>query len=375
MKVTVSDIKADVGSLAGHVKPHIRQIKAAERVLEEGVKSGTIYDYQVSRVGDDIHLVMLHGSGEEASEVHRLAWDAFRAATEEAKKLGLYAAGQDLLKDAFSGNVKGMGPGVAEMEFEERRAEPVVIFMADKTSPSAFNLPLVRIYADPFYTSGLVIDERMHSGFYIDVLDQKEGEVYRFNLPEELYDMLALVGDVVRFSIKRVVSKDESIGTAAVVSAERLSHIAGKYVGKDDPVAIARGQSGLPAVGELLQPFMFPHLVPGWMRGSHVGPLYPCSVNDSNPTFFDGPPRVVAIGMMVKDKSFVGEEENPAPGHHVPVDYFAGKEFDYARNLAMQIAVYMRSHGPIMFERLPEEEMEYTTLKSVLERVLKGKRR
>jgi fructose 1,6-bisphosphate aldolase/phosphatase len=42
------------------------------------------------------------------------------AGTEVAKEQGLYGAGQDILKDAFSGNVKGMGPAVAEMEFEER---------------------------------------------------------------------------------------------------------------------------------------------------------------------------------------------------------------------------------------------------------------
>jgi len=33
--------------------------------------------------------------------------------------------------------VKGMGPGVAEMEFEEREAETVIVFMADKTSAGA----------------------------------------------------------------------------------------------------------------------------------------------------------------------------------------------------------------------------------------------
>ena len=51
------------------------------------------------------------------------------AAVEVAKKLKLYGAGQDLLADAFSGNVKGMGPGCAEMEIEERPSEPVIVFM------------------------------------------------------------------------------------------------------------------------------------------------------------------------------------------------------------------------------------------------------
>src|SRR5660398_195705 len=39
--------------------------------------------------------------------------------------------------------------------------------------------------------------------------------------------------------------------------------MAGKYVGKDDPVMIVRCQSGLPAVGEVLEPWANPHLVFG----------------------------------------------------------------------------------------------------------------
>ncbi|MFP3133425.1 MAG: fructose-1,6-bisphosphatase [Nitrososphaeria archaeon] len=373
MAVTLSDIKGDVGSIAGHVKPHINQIKAVERVLKDATEKKILHDFFVSRVGDDIHMVMLHENGEDAKEVHETAWNAMKAATEEAQSLGLYAAGQDLLKDAFSGNVKGMGLGVAEMEFEPRKAEPIVLFMADKTSPSAFNIPLSKIYADPFTTSGLVIDPRLHDGFIIQVLDQKMGDILEFSLPEELHDYLAIIGDLVRFSIKKVFSKDKKLGIAASVSTEKLSKIAGKYVGKDDPVAMARAQSGFPAVGELLQPFMTPYLVPGWMRGSHVGPLYPCSVDEANPTYFDGPPRVVALGFMINGKRLVGEESDPQPGSHKPVDYFKGEEFSYARNIAMNIATYMRQHGPFMFERLPEEEMEYTTLNEVLKRIFEKK--
>jgi len=63
-------------------------------------------------------------------EIHKLAWDAFEAGTAIAKQEGLYGAGQDLLKDSFSGNVKGMGPGVAELEFEERPNEAFTVFAA-----------------------------------------------------------------------------------------------------------------------------------------------------------------------------------------------------------------------------------------------------
>jgi len=40
-----------------------------------------------------------------------------------------------------------------------------------------------------------------------------------------------------------------------VVSTEKLFQTAGTYVGKDDPVALVRCQSGLPALGEVLEPF------------------------------------------------------------------------------------------------------------------------
>ncbi len=47
------------------------------------------------------------------------------------------------------------------------------------------------------------------------------------------------------------------------------------FLGKDDPVCLIRAQAGLLPVGEILEPFAFPHLVPGWMRGSHNGPFEP----------------------------------------------------------------------------------------------------
>jgi fructose 1,6-bisphosphatase len=65
--------------------------------------------------------------------------------------------GQDILSDAFSGDLRGMGPGYAELELTERPSEPVLCF-ADKTNPGAWNLPLFRTFADPFTTAGLVID-------------------------------------------------------------------------------------------------------------------------------------------------------------------------------------------------------------------------
>ena len=72
----------------------------------------------------------------------------FVAATDEARAAGLYGAGQDLLKDSFSGNVHGLGPAAAEREIDERPNEPFLFFAADKTDPGAFNLPLFLTFSD-----------------------------------------------------------------------------------------------------------------------------------------------------------------------------------------------------------------------------------
>ncbi len=359
-KTTISVIKADIGSLAGHHIVHPETLAAATKVLAEAKFKGLIIDFYVTNVGDDLQLIMTHKRGVDAPEIHELAWNAFKEAANVAKDLGLYAAGQDLLSEAFSGNVRGLGPGVAEMEFVERPSEPVVVFMADKTEPGAFNLPMYRIFADPFNTAGLVIDPKIHEGFKFEIFDVFENKAVLLSAPEESYDILALIGTPGRFIVRRVYRKPDN-EIAAVVSVERLSLMAGRYVGKDDPVAVVRAQSGFPAVGEVLEPFAFPHLVAGWMRGSHHGPLMPVSQRHAKCTRFDGPPRVLALGFQVKNGKLVG-----------PADLFDDVAFDESRRIAQQIADYMRRHGPFMPHRLGPEEMEYTTLPSVLEK-LKGR--
>ncbi len=357
MRTTISVIKADVGSLAGHHVSPEPLLEAARAELSRARKEGLIEDFYVTRCGDDLELIMTHFRGEGSGEVHSLAWETFKRATDVARELGLYGAGQDLLSDAFSGNLRGMGPGFAELEFEERPAEPFVVFMADKTEPGAFNLPIFRMFADPFNTAGLVISPKLHRGFAFEVLDVKEGRVVELSAPEEMYDILALIGEPGRYVVRRVYAKDPR-EPAAAVSTTRLNLIAGKYVGKDDPVAVVRAQSRFPALGEILEPFTFPHLVAGWMRGSHAGPLMPVSEADARPSRFDGPPRVMALGFNVRRGRLIG-----------PSDLFSDVAFDRARAMANEVADYMRRHGPFMPHRLGAEEMEYTTLPQVLERL------
>ena len=362
MKTTLSIIKADVGSYCGHQLCHPAIMDIARDMLGKAKKSGKIIDYYVANCGDDLDLIMTSGKGIDNKEVHGLAWDGFREGTKKAKSLKLYGAGQDMLSDAFSGNVKGMGPGCAEMEFVERGAEPVMCFLMDKTEPGAFNLPVFRMFGDPFSTAGLVVDPNMQGGFTFEVYDVLGHKKVMMKSPEELYGLLALIGAKSRYVIKRVYpgpgNKVPENEAAAVVSTDKLHQIAGEYVGKDDPVAIVRGQSGLPAVGEIVEPFAFPHLVSGWMRGSHNGPLMPVGMKDAICTRFDGPPRVVALGFQLNNGQLVG-----------PVDAFADIAYDHARRKALKIADYMRRHGPFEPHRLSPEDMEYTTLPKVLKKL------
>jgi len=360
LKVTLSVIKADIGGYVGHSESFPGILAKADECLAKSKKEGLLIDYHVTKCGDDLQLIMTHQKGEENEEIHKLAWDTFIAGTELAKELKLYGAGQDLLTDAFSGNVKGMGPGVAEMEIEERKSEPVLVFMADKTSAGAWNMPLYKMFADPFNTIGLVIAPNMHGGFIFEVHDIKEHKKITLNTPEEIYDLLVFIGAPSRYVVKAVYSR-ESGSIASVSSTQRLSMMAGRYVGKDDPVCIVRAQGEFPAVGEILEPFAAPILVEGWMRGSHMGPLMPVSVGDSTPARFDGPPRVIGAGFQLCNGRLIG-----------PRDMFADKSFNLARHQANEMADMMRRHGPFEPHRLPLDEMEYTTMPQVTEK-LKGR--
>src|SRR3990172_6663691 len=96
-KTTVSLIKADVGSIAGHRTPRPEQMDACRQVLQKAKDSKLMIDFYVTHCGDDIQLLMTHTRGEMNTEVHKLAYDAFLAGTKVAKDMHLYAAGQDLL--------------------------------------------------------------------------------------------------------------------------------------------------------------------------------------------------------------------------------------------------------------------------------------
>lgn len=349
MKQTVSVIKADIGSVGGHIAPSARLLETVEQYVRENGR-GILKDLYVSYTGDDVAILMTHTRGMGDEQIHKMAWEAFLAGTAVAKEQGLYGAGQDLLKDSFSGNVRGMGPAVVEMEFEERPNEPFLFFAADKTDPGAYNLPLYLAFADVMNTPGLILAPKMGKGFRFVIMDVNytEGDrVIELNTPENIYDIATLLRDPERFVVESIWSRSSG-EQAAAVSTSRLHNIAGKYTGKDDPIMLVRAQMNFPATGEILSPFHIGHYVAGGMRGSHNMPMMPVKLK-SPVSYFDGPPVVSCAAFSMHEGRLTG-----------PVDAFDHPFWDAVRQQVADKAMEMRRQGFFGAAMLPMAELEYT---------------
>ena len=340
--LTISAIKADVGGYVGHSDVHPDLLYRARQRVGEAVAQGLLIDGSVNSCDDDVNLVMTHRHDVDAEPLHRFAWDTFVELTEVAKRLHLY----------------GAGPGVAEMEIFERPSEPFIVFAADKTSPGAWNLRLYKILCDPFNTAGLIIDKTMHAGLTVEVHDLIEHRKAFFHCPEDLYDLLVYSGTTGRSVIKHVFRRgnqdepvDIDLDLAPVADRRTL-----RRQGRPDhdhplPERPAGGRRSARAIRQ-------PKLRVRWMRGSHNGQLMPCALNDAHPARFDGPPTSRRDGLPARERQLIG-----------PRDMLADISFDRARTQALEMADYMRRNGPFEPGRLPMEDIEYTTMPAVAERM------
>ena len=343
MKVTISVIKADVGGIGGHTLPSDGLLNAIRKTVKNNEK--LLIDHYIGYCGDDSHIIMTHTMGVNNKEIHQIAWDAFMAGTEIAKQEGLYGAGQDLLRDSFSGNIKGMGPGVAEMEFDERANEAFTVFAADKTEPGAFNYPMYRLFVDALSNTGLIVNKSLASGVVINIMDVEEGKIAKLSLWEDKPTIEAALMYPGRYVIDSVYTKDgEPILDA---STDRLHNIAGTYVGKDDPICIIRTQKNFPATEEAGSVFNNPHYVAGNTRGSHNMPLMPVKINSAATTNFCIP-IVQSLVFSMRDGKLTG-----------PFDGFSTADWDHIREIATKKALTIRSQGFIHPATLVPSELEY----------------
>ena len=357
MKITVSVIKADVGGVGGHTKPSDELIEAVRKTVKNSSK--LLIDSYIGYCGDDVHIVMTHTKGVDNKDIHQLAWNAFEAGTAVAKEQGLYGAGQDLLKDSFSGNVKGMGPGVAEMEFEERPNEAFTVFAADKTEPGAFNLPFYKLFVESRSNTGLIVNKSLAKGVKFNVMDVEKAEIAEIVLWEDKPTLEAALMYPGRYVVSTITTKDNEPIVSA--STDRLHNIAGTYVGKDDPICIVRTQKNFPATEEAGSVFNNPHYVAGNTRGSHHMPLMPVKLN-SAATINYCIPIVEALVFSMHNGKLVG-----------PFDGFSTPDWDYVREIATKRALAMRDQGFIHPATLVPSELEYAEGYNAIMDVLKQK--
>jgi fructose 1,6-bisphosphate aldolase/phosphatase len=336
-------------------------LDSASLRIRDAIKTGLLVDGLVTHTGDDIALIMSHPHSPGAPAVHRFAWDTFLAATDEAKTAGLYGAGQDLLVDAPSANIRGAGPAVAEIQIDrdpaskERPAEPFLVFAGDKCSPGAYTYPLYAVFCDPMHNGGLLLSPKLHQGFTFTIIDMDhkghDGDrIIRLDVPERVWDVAALLQNPDRFAIEAIHSRHRPNEQIVSVSATRLHNIAGKYTGKDDPVAIVRTQGIFPAPEEVIEPYTLGHFVTGDCRGSHVMPLMPVAIN----TAVAGPyclPIVSCIAFSMDARGRFTQEW---------LDLFGNVAWDATRLKVQQKADEWRRQGFIGPTMASHAELSYT---------------
>lgn len=369
MRLTLSVIKADVGSVGGHTLPSPAMLASVRADVARAIDQGLLLDGFVSHTGDDICITMSHAKGKDHADIHGFAWQAFRKATDVAAEAGLYGAGQDLLVDAPSGNVRGAGPAVAELEFAHnpvktnrmRPAESFCVFAADKCGPGAYNLPLYLAFADPMYCAGLMLP-KLSKGFSFRIVDMDYSEGDRaiaLQAPEESYGITALLRDNERFGIAEITARGTG-EPAAAISTQRLHNIAGTYTGKDDPIALVRTQGIFPAPEELLSPFAKAHYVGGDARGSHVMPLMPVALNTAVTGMYCLP-LVSCVGFSVNGVGRFSQTH---------VDFFDNPAWDLVRHRAQEKGMAMRDQGWSGAAMLPYTELEYGGFRDTVEGLL-----
>ncbi|OGL20385.1 MAG: hypothetical protein A3G97_02120 [Candidatus Rokubacteria bacterium RIFCSPLOWO2_12_FULL_69_21] len=384
--------KADVGGVGGHVVA-AEEVKSAigKFVLDNNLFQGEpiFTSLMVTHTGDDVAVTGIMTERTPMSVVDELMWDALKLGADKATELGLYGPGQDLIADAFTGNLRGTGPATIALPLPLRPDNPsqtVLLSFADKTEPMAFNYYATGAYLLPRFNTGLVIaHSKMKRGYLMDIVDldtkaqaveagahprdQKaldrkmeelakglQEKVVTLRAPEDLYDIEGLCRSS-RYVVARIWSRNEKGERAElgyICSAERLHNIKTKkgfaYGGKDDPVLLAFAQGDWPAPGEITSPWAACPMVAGDCRGSHHLHILPVPINWQT-SYWSGPILACVTLSVNIHSGRIGAVS----------DQFAlGTPWDYVRQRASELAIQFRTaHGIKHPATLHEDELEY----------------
>ena len=135
--------KADVGGVGGHVvaADEVKSIIAKYVLDNNSYRGEPIFTSMiVTHTGDDCAVTGIMAETVDMSVVDELMWDALQEGATKAAELGLYGPGQDLVADAFTGNLRGAGPATVALPFPVRKDNPsqtVLVSFADNRMSSA----------------------------------------------------------------------------------------------------------------------------------------------------------------------------------------------------------------------------------------------
>jgi fructose 1,6-bisphosphate aldolase/phosphatase len=322
MPATLTAVAAGLGAIAGDGEVPAEVFAA----VEETLASTSLEATSAFASAGVVAILGCHRRGEDAPEVHAQLWEALRAGGEVARQRGLHLAARDLLADVLpsDGLLADAGPAVAELTFEPRAAESVVVLLAPGASVGSLNGALYRAFADPLNTAGLVRSPAMQAGFAFEVHDLRERRKAVFQTPAEAYALLGHLDDSSRYVLKRIVSGGTGALVAAV-STESSGQLVGTPVAGDSPLAVVRCQGEFPTLGEVLEPFATPLMAGAVGATGRIGPLVPTAIAAPRVRDLAAAP-VIAAGFQVGD-TIEG-----------PRDLFADAAFDEARRRAAVIA-------------------------------------
>ena len=170
--------KADVGGVGGHVvaADEVKSIIAKYVLDNNSYRGEPIFtSLIVTHTGDDCAVTGIMAESVDMTVVDELMWDALQEGATKAAELGLYGPGQDLVADAFTGNLRGAGPATVVLPFPVRKDNPsqtVLVSFADKTEPMAFNHYATGAYMLPRFNTGLIIaSSKMKRGYLFEIVD------------------------------------------------------------------------------------------------------------------------------------------------------------------------------------------------------------
>lgn len=267
-------------------------IEVAEQELRKLVESGLLTDYKLKVSAGHIGIISTRqnkNAVEHDALIPAAMVNALLGVLDKAKQMGIYR-GEDLSKKSYLEQARALEirrPYVP-LKYTERAADPFGVFWASNTYVGAFNLLVIQILTDPMYNAGKTIDPTMPP-FVFKIWDSFEDKEYTLNGETEGKKLIAVANQPGRYAIVAAyavegwakVPSDEPV---VIVTVKRMADDGVSQVGDFSPIMIARGQSGLPAWGELLAPMgtAMPIITYGGDKTRNIVALRPTNIDDAN---------------------------------------------------------------------------------------------